>query len=121
MSNSTALKDIKFTTCHRKTVFVYTETIFTESDFVTQLSESNRAKWDAYTDDIRKKIWANLKKKFPFETGNNTWDPHNNWIEEWDTEEMIEEKEKWDYHPWVKQTIATAVDTLADNMCPGSS
>jgi hypothetical protein len=114
MSNSTGLKDIKFTTCYRKTIFVYTETTFTEADFVKQLSDAGKEKWAALSAEERKKIWLKLKKDFPFETSaQNEWDPHTNWIEDWDTEESVEETEQWDYHQWVKETISTAVKEVA--------
>jgi len=113
MSNLGTLKDIKFTTCYRKTVFIYTETTFTEADFVKQLSEANKATWTGLTLEARGKIWAKLEKNFPFETSsNNMWDPHTNWIEDWDTEESIEKKVRWDYHPWIKETIGCAVVTV---------
>ena len=84
------MKSIKFTLCHRVTVFNYTHVTFTEED----LAESSEMNWDTF------------KKTFPFEIGTHTEnDPQTNWIEEWDTEGTVNLYESWDFNPWVKSEI----------------
>jgi len=107
------MKPIKFTICHRVTVYNYTHVTFTEADFINSLTDNYKAQWTNLTDAQRLVLWAKLKQDFPFEAGTHReYDPHVNWVEAWDTEEEATTNEKWDFHDWVKEEIVKALDEM---------
>jgi len=111
-----SIKPIKFTLHYRKTIFVYINCKFTEQDFINQLSDTNKEKWNALTPEKRQKLWLKLKKEFPFEIGGEPFDPHNNWIQSWDTEENEEENETWDHHDYLKEEIINKVNEIKNEL-----
>lgn len=107
------LEPLKFTTCHRITVYTYTHTTFTEEDFLKTLSEEQRLRWTTLPQSKRADLWAELHSKFPFDLGTHKeFDPHTNWIEAWDTEEIHEETAAHDSHPYVKEEIQNSVKNI---------
>ena len=106
-------KDMKFTICHRVTTFNYTHVTFTEADFVKSMNPEGRVAWANLTDEGRKSIWDKVEKVFPFEIGTHTeYDPHTNWVQEWDTEETVETKESWNFHTWIMGEITDALKNI---------
>lgn len=115
--NSLLMKDLKFTLVHRKTVFVYTNIRVSEEDFIKHLSEENKVKWLALDNDERIKLWTALKKDFVFEISEqNNFDPHNNWIEAWDTEEDLEVEGAFTDHPWVKEEVTKSMSGFEEKL-----
>jgi hypothetical protein len=112
----TSLNPLNFTVCYRKTIFVYVSMEFTEDNFLEILSEENKKKWATLSLEKRKKIWSKLKKNFPFNLGGEPLDPHNNWIEAWDTEENEEVIERWDRHDYIEEEISNAVSNVVSEI-----
>jgi hypothetical protein len=109
-------KPIKYTTCQRTTVYIFTNITFTEEDFMNALSDEQKAIWTSFTAEKREVIWKSLIKNFPFDLGTHTeYDPHTNWIEAWDDEETREENEPWNYHPFMKDEILQAIHKIFSN------
>jgi hypothetical protein len=110
----TSLKPIKFTTVYRTTTYTFTTVRFSEANYLSQLTEEDKKKWQTLSPEEKKQAWLQLKKDFPFEidTAESTGDEHHNWIEDWDTEEQKHEDAKWDDHAWVKGTITAKIDEL---------
>lgn len=111
-----SLKPFKFTLHYRKTIFAFIDCEFTEQDFINQLSDANKLKWNALTPEKRKQLWLKLKTDFPFEIGCEPLDPHNNWIEAWDTDENEETIETWDHHEYLKEEITNKISELEDEL-----
>ena len=109
----TSPRPIKFTTVFRTTTYTFTTVTFSESDYLSQLTEDDKKKWMNLTAEEKKRRWLELKKVFPLDidSAESTGDEHHNLIEAWDTEEQKHEEEKWDYHPWVKEEIQNKINS----------
>jgi len=108
-----SLKPIKFTTVYRTTTYTFTTVRFSEADYLSQLTETDKKKWQAMLPEEKKQAWLDLKKDFPFDidSAESTGDEHHNWIEAWDTEEQKHEEKQWDYHTWVKEEIQNKIES----------
>jgi hypothetical protein len=85
---------------------------FSEEDYISQLTEEDKAKWHGLSHEEKAKAWLKIKKDFPFEIDSpeSLGDEHHNWIEDWDKDVQEFEEEKWDYHQWVKEEIKNKIN-----------